>query len=207
MALLAIDTTAEACKALVHDKGRVIGVCREEMARGHGDRVLPVIEAALTRAGLDFAGLDRFAVLTGPGSFTGVRVGVAAARALGLALGCPVLGIDGYAVLCAQAREAFSLQVGSVIRIGFGRPSSPVLRDFLRTDDGFVAIAPRGCVDHEIGPAFEQAALREPDLETLCEIVAGISDPAQHPAKPCYLRAPDAEPGKFTLRSKLLPDG
>lgn len=99
MNILSFDTTLAACSvacvAIDPDSREVdvLASMRTAMARGHAEALVPMIARTMTEAGLDFTQLDRIAVTTGPGSFTGLRVGIATARGLGLALGIPVTGV------------------------------------------------------------------------------------------------------------------
>jgi len=95
MRILAIDTALEACAAAVLDSDRG-GITASEtiaMTRGHAEAVMPLIARVMDLADIEFADLDRISVTTGPGTFTGQRVGLAFARALGLALKRPVIGV------------------------------------------------------------------------------------------------------------------
>jgi tRNA threonylcarbamoyladenosine biosynthesis protein TsaB len=76
------------------------------MMRGHAEALMPLIAAVMAEAQMDFAGLDRIAVTVGPGSFTGLRVGVAAARGIALAAGKPAVGLTTLAALAAPFFEA-----------------------------------------------------------------------------------------------------
>ena len=107
MLTLAIDTASAACQACIHDSDadRVLGFATETIGRGHAERLLPVIDAALDAAGVSLSGIDRIAVTVGPGSFTGIRVGLSAARGLALALGCECIGIDTLEALAAGHPE------------------------------------------------------------------------------------------------------
>lgn len=109
MLLLAFDTAGPDCAvALASDRGdgpTILVRASERLGRGHAERLLPMIEAALAEAGFHFADLDRIAVTTGPGSFTGVRVGIAAARALALSLDIPAVGIGSLAALALDHAE------------------------------------------------------------------------------------------------------
>src|SRR5437016_8480512 len=95
MLILAIDTALDACAAAVLDtnSGRLIAVESQAMKRGHAEALMPLIARVMKESGLPFAALDRIAVTTGPGSFTGLRVGLSAARGIGLAAGKPVVGL------------------------------------------------------------------------------------------------------------------
>ncbi|MDN2566178.1 tRNA (adenosine(37)-N6)-threonylcarbamoyltransferase complex dimerization subunit type 1 TsaB [Aquibium sp. A9E412] len=104
MTLLAIDTAADRCAACLFDAGtgRTAGRAERAMQTGHAEHVVAVIDAALAAAGLDYAALSAVAVTVGPGSFTGVRVGVAAARGLALALSLPSAGVTTLEGLAAE---------------------------------------------------------------------------------------------------------
>ena len=96
MRVLAIDTALEACSAAMLDTAHADVAAYESlpMARGHAEALIPLIARVMHRAGLTFAELDRIAVTTGPGSFTGLRVGISAARGIGLAAAKPVVGLS-----------------------------------------------------------------------------------------------------------------
>ena len=95
MLVLAIDTALEACSAAVLDTGAGAVAAHDSlpMQRGHAEALMPLIARVMQRAGTAFAELDRIAVTTGPGSFTGLRVGLAAARGIALAAGKPAIGL------------------------------------------------------------------------------------------------------------------
>lgn len=97
---LVIDSATEACSVALFDNHDLIAGDWQKLGRGHAERLVPMI-AALPERGR----ADRIVVALGPGSFTGVRVGLAAARALGLAWHAPVLGYSTLALVAAMARE------------------------------------------------------------------------------------------------------
>ena len=103
--LLAFDTSMAACSAAVYDIDRArLGAARFlRMERGHADALAPMIKEVMNEAGLAFSDLARIAVTLGPGSFTGVRTGIAMARGLALALDRPVAGIDTLSAIAANA--------------------------------------------------------------------------------------------------------
>ncbi len=105
MNILAIETTAAACSAaLLSDNGTAERF--EAMVRGHAERIMGLIEAVLAEAGVTFAALDLVAVATGPGAFTGLRVGLAAARGIALATAKPCLGVTSFETILEVERAA-----------------------------------------------------------------------------------------------------
>src|SRR6201747_3134050 len=96
MLILAIDTALDACAAgvLDTDAGEMIASESQAMKRGHAEALMPLIGRVMKDSGIAFAALDRIAVTTGPGSFTGLRVGLSAARGLALAADKPVVGLS-----------------------------------------------------------------------------------------------------------------
>ena len=102
MRILAIDTALEACAAAVLDteQGKVASETLP-MVRGHAEALLPLIQRVMRQADLAFAALDRIAVTTGPGSFTGLRVGISAARGIALAAGKPAVGLTTLSAFAA----------------------------------------------------------------------------------------------------------
>src|SRR6478752_2490120 len=103
MLILAIDTALDACAAGVLDTRASELIAREtqSMKRGHAEALMPLIARVMKEAAIGFAALDRIAVTTGPGSFTGLRVGLSAARGIALAAGKPVVGLTTLAAFAA----------------------------------------------------------------------------------------------------------
>ncbi len=103
MRILALDTALPAVCACVLDSGSAEPLAMESlvMERGHAEALLPLIERVMARVEGGFASLDRIAVTVGPGSFTGIRVAISAARAFGVALDIPVVGVSTLAAFAA----------------------------------------------------------------------------------------------------------
>ena len=85
MRILGFDTATSACSAAVWEDGRIAARRFEPMSRGQSERLMPMVREVLSEAGADFPDLDLLAVTTGPGAFTGLRIGLAAARGMALA--------------------------------------------------------------------------------------------------------------------------
>ena len=134
MKLLAIETSTEACSVALYDDGAL--ALRHELApRRHTQLVLPWAEQLLASAGLRKSQLDAIAVGRGPGAFTGVRLGIALAQGLALALDRPVLPVSTLAVLAMQG------QGGAILAAIDARMGEVYLGRFVRDADGLVAAA------------------------------------------------------------------
>lgn len=108
--VLGIDTATTGCAvALMHD-AVCLATAGERMARGQSEALAPMIDGVIRSSGIAISEIDAIAVTRGPGAFTGLRIGLAAARAMALALARPCLGIGTFDVLLAQACEAGALQ-------------------------------------------------------------------------------------------------
>jgi tRNA threonylcarbamoyladenosine biosynthesis protein TsaB len=175
------------------------------MATGHAERLLPLVEEVLAGAGTRFADLTRVGVTIGPGSFTGVRIALSAARAFGQALAIPLVGVSTLAALAADgSRDAPVLAVidarrgevyaemtgpgGFPARVGSLEAIAAVIsaKRYLAIGSGAVLIA---AVDPRAEPKFRAV----PDIATIARLAASM-DPTEAEALPLYLRAPDAKP-------------
>lgn len=208
MRVLVIDTALDACTAAVfEDAGtpemRALGVRSEVMARGHSERLGGFVRDAVAEAGGGFGALDRIGVTIGPGSFTGLRVGLAFAQGLGAALGVPVVGVS---TLVGLARSADGGQ-GATAAVIDARRGQVYLQLF---EDGGPASEPEPLSLEEAvarltgqprritgsGAALVGGAASTrtaPDPAALATLTAAF-DPATNPPRPLYLRAPDATP-------------
>ncbi len=105
--LLAFDSAGAACSAAVWDTGQVVAARFEAMTRGQSERLVPMIEEVMAEAGLDYDRLDALAVTVGPGGFTGVRIGLAAARGLALAIRRPILGLTSFQAIAEAVGDSW----------------------------------------------------------------------------------------------------
>ncbi|MEI4196769.1 tRNA (adenosine(37)-N6)-threonylcarbamoyltransferase complex dimerization subunit type 1 TsaB [Roseovarius sp. E0-M6] len=122
---LGIDTSAAHCAAALLSGDRVLASCAETMTRGQAERLMPLIQEMLSVAGVDWSDLSRIGVGVGPGNFTGIRVGVSAARGLALALDVPAIGVSGFEVIAdgdASGRAVVPAPQGQFYALEAGRP-------------------------------------------------------------------------------------
>lgn len=220
MTLLAIDCAASLCAACVYDQttGQTLGREVRDLGKGHAEQLMDVIAEALAASGQAYSDLDALAVSIGPGSFTGVRVGVSTARGLALALKIPAIGVTTLEAIAAEAfggnAEAAGISTGVLAAIDAGRdgiyagvydklggvlydPSILTLEGAARlaSDGGFaLAGSASGRIAALAGEVtvtgFEGATA---DIATYARLAA--ARPPQHEKpKPLYLRAPDAKP-------------
>jgi tRNA threonylcarbamoyladenosine biosynthesis protein TsaB len=218
MRVLAIDTALEACSVAVLDTAHAEACVQESlpMQRGHAEALMPLIERVLDRAQLDASALDRIAVTTGPGSFTGLRVGIAAARGIALASGKPAIGLSTLAAFAAPfiaADDTLPVVVAIDARhdhvylqvFGPGgrtvvAPRVAPLREALRVS---IAGAPRitGTAANKLAASWPSGerphgAVEQrgaPRIDWVARLGAAATDTGT-PPKPLYLRAPDAHP-------------
>ncbi len=105
MTLLAIDTSEQACSVALVENSRVRDSRTEIIGRGHAERLLPLIAERLAAHNMTYGDLTRIAVTTGPGTFTGLRIGLSVARGLALQGDIPCIGLTGLQVLAAQTMD------------------------------------------------------------------------------------------------------
>lgn len=206
MIVLGLDTCLNACSVAVLDGETVLASASEAMARGHQERLAPMAQAVMADARLPFSRLQRIGATVGPGSFTGLRVGVAFAKGLASALGVPAVGIGSLEALAAEAP-------GLVAAVIDARRDQLYLQVF---DDGHALMAPdvlpvgtaaarlaelaMGRALTLVGSGAPLLAEAAPGAHILtpegCDarIVARLAAgrPAA-PIRPLYLRAPDAK--------------
>jgi tRNA threonylcarbamoyladenosine biosynthesis protein TsaB len=106
MIVLALDSSGAACSVALVDGDTVLAHRFRAMARGHAEVLMPMLRDTMAEAAVSFASLGLIAATVGPGSFTGIRVGLAAARGLALASGRPAVGITAFAAVAAAVEPA-----------------------------------------------------------------------------------------------------
>lgn len=211
MIVLAFDTCLGACSAAVLDGERTLAAVVEPMWRGHQERIGSLVAQTMAQAGIGFDALDRVGVTVGPGSFTGLRVGLAFAKGLGLALDIPAIGVGtleaiahgqtGLVLALADARRdqvywqvfdnGVALTPPAVSAIG-NVISYFSNRDALLDQQGAPDVL-TGPGAHLLATAFPQSRRVEaeaPDPVAIARL-ASVAEPSA--PKPIYLRAPDAK--------------
>jgi tRNA threonylcarbamoyladenosine biosynthesis protein TsaB len=133
MKILALDTSGPVCGVAVTRDGRVLYEGAAVNRYTHSVNLLPMVEEALTRAGLAVEEIDLLAAVTGPGSFTGVRIGVNTVKGMAHGLSKPCVGVDALEALAAGAGDAGALlcpiqdaRAGQVYGAVFGAGFPPV---------------------------------------------------------------------------------
>ncbi|MBR0812256.1 tRNA (adenosine(37)-N6)-threonylcarbamoyltransferase complex dimerization subunit type 1 TsaB [Bradyrhizobium diazoefficiens] len=218
MLILAIDTALDACSVAVldTDAGELLAQEQLLMKRGHAEALMPMIARVMQSASLAFASLDRIAVTVGPGSFTGLRVGISAARGLALAAERPAIGLTTLSAYAAaivgqsksapviSAIDARHDHVYFQIVAGDG---SQLVRPKVASIDEAIAASQFG-TPHLVGNAAGILAERWPkdspqpvavDAQAAPDIswvawLGAAANPETTPARPFYLKAPDAKP-------------
>jgi tRNA threonylcarbamoyladenosine biosynthesis protein TsaB len=213
MLTLALDTANDRIAAAL--LGERVAVSRiEEITRGHAERLFPLIDELFVEAGRTIANVSRIAVNIGPGSFTGIRIAVAAARGLGVALNVPVVGVDALRLIAASLDEPADGPVlsaidarrgevyaglygpkGEVIEAPFAAEAEEVLA---RVGDRAIVMAGSGAAILSHQAAVNGRRVLPIDAMTGTNPLAlarlgAAADPALSPARPLYLRAPDAK--------------
>lgn len=223
MFILALDTCMAACSAAVLrlDQGEHRVARRfEPMERGHAEALFPMIEAVMSEAGTTFADIGRIAVTVGPGTFTGVRAGIAAARGIALAAKLPVVGAGSLEVMAAGALRqigtealaggfmvahdarrdevyvqhfdpaARALSSAAILSIAEAAQNFPKEITVI-AGSGASAIAAQLTVQNHSVSAILPGLL--PDAADLAVIALNLPH-CEQPPVPLYLRAPDAKP-------------
>ena len=224
MLILAIDTALDACAAAVLDTSasKLIAQESQPMKRGHAEALMPLIARVMKASGVAFTALDRIVATTGPGSFTGLRVGLSAARGIALAAGKPVVGVT---TLTAYAAPIVSENRGHPVISAIDARHDHVYYQVLGGDGSSLVkpnVAPiedalgasRFGAPYLVGNAAQILADRwlpdapqpfeinrqpAPDIAWVAWMGAAV-DPERSPARPYYLRAPDAKPPKDPLQ-------
>ena len=216
--LLALETSDRNCSVCVADpvSGTIVASITEDIGRGHAERLMGMIGAALGDAGIAYTDLTKIAVCVGPGSFTGIRVALATATGLSIALGVPVTGVTA---LQAHALEAASTGSGKPIAVLIDAHRGDVYLQNFDTDalpvDASRQIALADLPELPsaafvtAGPGANLVAHEATAATSGPPAVINIARAALDPrftveAKPLYLRRPDAKPQEAYTVARAL---
>jgi tRNA threonylcarbamoyladenosine biosynthesis protein TsaB len=230
MNILALDTSMGACSAALlrsNGKGRSILARQELMGRGHAEALMPMVAEVMAEGALAFAELDVIAATTGPGSFTGVRIAIAAARGLALVTDARLFGTDSLTVMAGVARaaedlgqEPFAAAVDArrgMLYVGlYDREGHKLEGPLLLAPDAAAGLLP-ATSHHAVGSGaalLAEAATRRglnvesslPELQPSAEALAVIAHESGETSptlRPLYLRRPDAKPQAPTGVARL----
>lgn len=209
MKILAVDTSLGACSvAIVHDD-KVLAHTFEVMARGHAEALAPMVEAAMKTADCEFSSLERLAVTTGPGTFTGQRVGLAFMRAMRIALGIPLVGVTTLSVMAEQAmaetglstaaglhdalRDEVYLEIAGAVQLApCVLPFDVAVERLSELGIPFALAGTAAQRAHDRLPASVLSHIRQPDALWVAKH-ARRATPSHEPPRPLYLRPPDAK--------------
>ncbi|MGF6227072.1 tRNA threonylcarbamoyladenosine biosynthesis protein TsaB [Inquilinus ginsengisoli] len=215
MIVLGLDAAGAGCGVAVRRDGHVVSARTEPMAQGHAVRLMPLVLEVLAEAAVAPGEIDLFGVTTGPGSFTGLRVGLAAVGGLALGAGRKIVGIPSFDAVLADLGRVAS---GNILVALDGRRTEPFARLFdaagtplgeplcLQAAD-LVALVPSGPLTlagdgaHLVLPALagrpdvRQAGPAAIDPATVARLAEERADQAREgPPPPLYVRPPDAVP-------------
>lgn len=218
MKILTVDTTLAACSVALLDGTNVLAHRLEAMERGHAEALAPMVQSVVSEACLDFTDLQRLAVTTGPGTFTGQRVGLAFMRGLRIALKLPLLGITSLEAMAAAAIEQNEASFVAVLHdarrdevyAGFYVPNHVLLEPTLLSIEDAVQTVQRMSTSNTDTVVFAGTAGKKacaayagrggqavvssviaPDALQVARLALARPDPGVAPA-PLYLRPPDA---------------
>lgn len=223
MRILGFDTATSACSAAVWEDGRIAARRFEPMSRGQSERLVPMVREVLSEAGADFSDLDLLAVTTGPGAFTGLRIGLAAARGMALAGDLACFGVTTLDAVAAGVSEHEREKANVLVVLDSKRAEvyAQAFRSDLRPLSGAQALMPADLAaltangervlvaGDGAGQAVE--ALKDKGIEAVLSTAPGVPDAATvaaiaaerwspdqpaEPLRPLYLRPPDAKASK-----------
>ena len=220
MRILALDTATAACSVALWRDGRILARRQAMMARGQSEAVMPMVAEVLAEAGRGFADLDLLAVTVGPGAFTGLRIGLAAARGMALAARLPCHGVTtleavaeglaGDAPTGTAVLVALDAKRADVYAQAFSDSLVPLGPPRALLPDKLAELVPAGPVI-VVGDAAPRAhaALRDAGIGAVASAAPGVPDAAAvaaiaarrwrpgdpaAPPSPLYLRPPDVTP-------------
>lgn len=219
MPVLALDTCTEKCSVALLSEGRIGAELSLKVQSGHAGMLLKLIDSLLDMAGCPPANVDLIAVGRGPGSFTGIRIGIATAKGLATALVCPLKGVCSLDAMVRAAMPA-GLPIMPVMDARKGEVFCALYSATGERQSAYLNIPPEKIRDYVsgptlflgnglelyadllanvLGPAFQPApeALWYPKAAVIGAMASASPDQAEADVNPLYIRASDAD---LTLR-------
>ncbi len=208
MKLLAIDTSGADCSAAIYDDeaGRILAERQETIGKGHAETLMAMIDDVLAEAGLDIKSVEKIGVVVGPGSFTGIRVGVSVARGFGVALSIPLCSVTSLETLAQGALQQDASQPvlcvmdakrGQVYLQLFaadgGSIEGPAVME-LDAARAFFAGHPARLVGSGASLVAGKEDALGKDTLPIGNVAALAAQKAPDKPTPLYLRGPDAKP-------------
>ena len=220
--VLAFDTALDACSVAVCESDRVIAHRHEVLSKGHAERLVPMIQSVLADAAIPFENIDLVAVTVGPGTFTGIRIGLSAARGIALTTGVTVVGLTTLAAIAEGARGSGAEEDGLAMAVlhdahrseifcqvfppGVEVPPAPP--ELVTPTDAvsMIPVGPAMVVGSGVKQIERQILKQRPDVRfsnapinpdavhvaTIGARLAKSGVTGAAPPEPLYLRAPDA---------------
>ena len=216
MKILALDTASSWCAAAVYDSGTdtVLAEISENIGKGHAEVLMDYIEQAMTQSGIAMAKLDRVAVNVGPGSFTGVRIGVSAARGFALALHRPALGVSAFDALASEIAVShpghpvlvlLEAHRGEIYAQAFGADAVAITGPMVlareealaliqqQSSETILAGSAAAALNETLAGSFSVARVEPTARIGTYAKLAALHEPGEAP-KPLYMRGPDVKP-------------
>lgn len=191
MTILGLETTAKVASVALLCGGRLVAERAVTGQKRHAETVLPLACALLDEAGLRLADVDLFAVDIGPGSFTGVRIGVATANALAFALGKQVVGVSALDALYMDVQPPAGAPVCVAIDAGGGRAYAALYRGGARVAGPEAVLLEEYVRGLPAGTALEMREV--PAARNVCRLAERRQDEAADAVSPVYLQPSQAE--------------
>lgn len=214
MLIMGLDTSLQRCSVAILRDDEPVGHQSVEMARGHAERLAPMVVAALSQAGVKIADLDRIGVTVGPGGFTGVRIALSFARGLAIGSALDVVGVTSLAALAETANATNDEMIaplvdarrGQVYAALYGKNGKVICAPFVAAPEQALNFLMHSANGHDVVMIGTGAGLVSPsaswrrskhadqiDARAVARLAAKAPSPTEK-ASPVYLRAPDAKP-------------
>ena len=222
MKTLAVDTALQSCSVALTVNGAAVAVSSLPLKKGHAEALAPMALSVLKSDGIEAKDLDRIVVTSGPGGFTGIRVGLSFARGLAIGSSVAVVGVSTLQAL-ASSSPIDSVSSAAIIAGPRGhaygalyeRTGESIVPPFMALTDEVIAKIDAKDRHPMLVASMQGADVAFPETWNVLDANAQIDivslarfgekfDPEQAPATPLYLRMPDATPAKPSAFAQLL---